>query len=133
MCSILYILIFIYIIAQYFLSDALSSCFGAIGVECVCVGCVANSFVTCLGMMHLTWTCEMRGSQIVLHILDSLRMVTVVCYLVSVLCIFHSWFRHRNIVVLQHTDIERVIGEPQAYPAEITNERYTRQTPDNTR
>jgi hypothetical protein len=46
MCSMLCILIFIYIIAQYFLSYALSSVYGEIGVECVCVGRVANLCVT---------------------------------------------------------------------------------------
>jgi hypothetical protein len=36
-----------------------------------------------LRMMHLTLTCEMCGSRIVQRILDSLRMTTVACYLVS--------------------------------------------------
>jgi hypothetical protein len=49
-----------------------------IGVERVRVGHVANLCVTRSG------TCEMRDSQIVQHILDSLRMATVTCYLVSV-------------------------------------------------
>jgi hypothetical protein len=37
-----------------FLSDALSSVYGAIGVERVCVGRVANLCVTHSGTMHLT-------------------------------------------------------------------------------
>jgi hypothetical protein len=79
------ILIFIYIIDQYFLSDALWNMFiYMIRVECVRVGYVANLCVTRSGTMYLTWTCEMRGSRIVLRILGSLRMMTVVCYLVYV-------------------------------------------------
>jgi hypothetical protein len=54
MCSILCILIFIYIIAQYFLSNALSCVYETIGVERVHVGHVANLCVTRLVMMHLT-------------------------------------------------------------------------------
>jgi hypothetical protein len=54
MCSMLCILIFIYIIAKYFLSDALLNIYGAIGVEHVCVGHVANLCVTCSRTMHLT-------------------------------------------------------------------------------
>jgi hypothetical protein len=84
MCSMLCILIFIYIIAKYFLSDALLNIYGAIGVEHVSVGHVANLCVTCSRTMHLTWTCEMRGFQIVQRILDNLRMMTIVYYLVSV-------------------------------------------------
>jgi hypothetical protein len=50
------------------------------------------------------------------------------------LCIFHSWFRQRNLVVLHHTNIGRVIGEQQGYAVEITNERYMRASVlDNTR
>jgi hypothetical protein len=95
------ILIFIYII-RYFLSDALWNMYiYAISVERVCVGrvenlCVghvANLCVTRSETMHLTWTYEMRGSWIIQRILDSLRMTTVACYLVFVLCVFHSWFR----------------------------------------
>jgi hypothetical protein len=37
MCSMLCILIFIYILTQYFLSDALLNIYGAIGVERVIV------------------------------------------------------------------------------------------------
>jgi hypothetical protein len=66
------------------------SCYGAIGVEPVCVGGEVNLCVTHAGMMHLTLTCEMHGSRIVHCILDSLRMATVVCYLMSFLCVFHS-------------------------------------------
>jgi hypothetical protein len=40
--NVLCILIFIYIIAQYFLSNDLLNIFGAIGVECVHVARVAN-------------------------------------------------------------------------------------------
>jgi hypothetical protein len=54
MCSMLCILIFIYIITQYFLSNDLSRVYGAIGVECVRVGCVKNICVTHSEMMHLT-------------------------------------------------------------------------------
>jgi hypothetical protein len=54
MCSMLCILIFSYIIAQYFLSDTLSRVYGAISVERVRVRRVANLCVTCSGMMHLT-------------------------------------------------------------------------------
>jgi hypothetical protein len=42
------------------------------------------------------------------------------------LCIFHSWFRQRNPIVLRHTDIDRVIGEQWGYDTEITNEKYMR-------
>jgi hypothetical protein len=54
MCSTLFILIFIYIITQYFLTDALSSVYGAIGVEHVRVGRVTNLCVTHSEAMHLT-------------------------------------------------------------------------------
>jgi hypothetical protein len=54
MCFMLCILIFIYIIAHYFLSGALLNIYGAIAVERVHVGCVANLCVTHSGMMHLT-------------------------------------------------------------------------------
>jgi hypothetical protein len=37
--------------------------------------------------MHLTLTCEMHGFQIVQHILDNLRMMIIVCYLVSGPCV----------------------------------------------
>jgi hypothetical protein len=74
--------------------------YGAIGVERVRVGCVVNQCITRSGMMHLTLTCEMHGSLIVHHILDSLRMMTVACHLVSALCVFHSLFWQRNPVVL---------------------------------
>jgi hypothetical protein len=59
------------------------------------------------------------------------RMATVVCYLVSIFCVFHSWFRQRNPIVLRHTDIGRLIGEKWGYATKIMNERYTRQTSDN--
>jgi hypothetical protein len=79
------ILIFIYIISQYFLFDALWNMFiYTIGVERVCVGHVVNLCVSRSEMMHLTWTCEMRGSRIVQCILDNLRMVIVACYLLFV-------------------------------------------------
>jgi hypothetical protein len=55
-----------------------------IGVERVRVGHVANLCVTRSRMMHLTRTCEMRGFRIIQRILDSLRMMTVACYLVFV-------------------------------------------------
>jgi hypothetical protein len=42
-----------------------------------------NLCVTHSGMMHLTLTCEMRGSFIVQRILDNLRIMTIACYLVS--------------------------------------------------
>jgi hypothetical protein len=49
------ILIFIYIIGQYFLFDALLNMFiYVIGVERVRVGHVVNICVTHLGMMYLT-------------------------------------------------------------------------------
>jgi hypothetical protein len=115
------------------LSDALSSIYGAIGVEHVRVGHIANLCVTHSRMMHLIWTCEIRGSWIIQRILDSLRMTTVVCYLVFVLCVFHSWFRQCNPIILWHTDIRCAIGEQRSYAAEIMNRRYIRQTPDNTR
>jgi hypothetical protein len=35
------------------------------------------------GIIHLTLNCEMHGFRIVQHILDSLIMTIVVCYLVS--------------------------------------------------
>jgi hypothetical protein len=54
------------------------------------VGRVANLCVTCSGLMHLTRTSEMRGYRIIQLILDNLRIVTVACYLVSVLCVFLS-------------------------------------------
>jgi hypothetical protein len=61
-----------------------------IDVGRVHVGHVVNLCVTHLGTMHLTRTCEMCGPQIVQCILDSLRMVMAACYLVPVLCVFHS-------------------------------------------
>jgi hypothetical protein len=89
----------------YFVVYIITIIYGAIGVERVRVGRVAKLCVTHSGMMHLTWTYEMRGSQIVQHILDSLRMATVACYLVSFLCVFYLWFRQRSPVVLRHTNI----------------------------
>jgi hypothetical protein len=60
------ILIFIYIIDQYFLFDALWNMFiYAIVVERVRVELVVNLCVTHSGMMHLMWTYEMCGSWIV--------------------------------------------------------------------
>jgi hypothetical protein len=47
------------------------------------VGHLANLYVTHWGKMHLTLTCEIRDSQIIQHVLDSLRIATVTCYLVS--------------------------------------------------
>jgi hypothetical protein len=38
--------------------------------------------------MHLTLSCEVHHSQIVQHILDSLRMVTSVCYLVTLALLY---------------------------------------------
>jgi hypothetical protein len=105
----------------------------AIGVERVHVGRVANLCVTRSGMMYLTWTCEMRGSWIIHRILDNLRIVTVACYLVFVLCVFRSWFWQCSPVVLWYTDIRQVIREQWGYATEIMNERYTRPTPNNMR
>jgi hypothetical protein len=105
----------------------------AICVERVHVGHIANLCITRLRMMHLTWTYEMCGYRIVNRILDSLRMTTVACYLVSVLYVFHSWFWQHNLVVLWHTNIRRLIKEQQGYAGDIMNRRYTRLTPDNTR
>jgi hypothetical protein len=59
----------------------------AIGVAHVCVGHVANLYVTRLRTMHLTLTYEMCGSRIVQRILDILRMATVTCYMVSDSCV----------------------------------------------
>jgi hypothetical protein len=53
-------------------------------VERVHVGHVVDLCIASSGMMHLTWTSKMRGSQIIQRILDSLRMVIVVYYLMSV-------------------------------------------------
>jgi hypothetical protein len=79
------ILIFIYITINICLSDTLWNMFiYAIGVERVHVGYVANICVTRSETMHLTWTYEMCGSRIVQCILDSLRIMTIACYLVSV-------------------------------------------------
>jgi hypothetical protein len=74
----------------------------------------------------------MRGSRTVQRILVSLRMVTVACYLVSVLCVIRSLFWQRNPVVLRYIDIGHVIEEQRDYATEIMNGRYTRQTPDTT-
>jgi hypothetical protein len=60
-------------------------------------------------------------------------MVIVVCYLVSVLCVFCLRFQQRNSIVFRHTNIGHVIGEQCGYATEIMNGRYIRQTPDNTR
>jgi hypothetical protein len=43
-----------------------------------------------LGTIHLTLTCEVCGFQIIQRILDSLRMMIVVCCLVFVSCTFRS-------------------------------------------
>jgi hypothetical protein len=127
------ILIFIYIIGQYFFIWCfMKYVYGAIGVERVRIVCVANLCVTHSRMIHLTWTCEIHGFWIVQHILDNLRMVTVAFDLVSVLCVFHSWLRQRNPIILWHIDIGRVNREQRGYAAKITNGRYTRQILDNT-
>jgi hypothetical protein len=42
------------------------------------------------------------------------------------LCIFHSWFRQRNPIVLYHIDIERLIREQRSYATKILNKRYMR-------
>jgi hypothetical protein len=55
MCSMFCILLFIYIIAQYlFIRCFMKYVYGAIGVERVCVGRVANLCITRSGTMHLT-------------------------------------------------------------------------------
>jgi hypothetical protein len=82
------ILIFIYIISQYFfiwcfikyvyLRDRCRTC--------TCSTCSKPMHHS--GTMHLTWTCEMRGSWIVQHILDNLRMTTIVYFLMSVFVSF---------------------------------------------
>jgi hypothetical protein len=41
--------------------------------------------------MHLTLSCEVHRSRIVQHILDSLRMVTSVCYLVTLALVYLSF------------------------------------------
>jgi hypothetical protein len=56
------------------------------------VGRVANICVTHLGMMHLILTCEVHHPELS-PFLDSLRMETIACCLVSSLCIFRWWFR----------------------------------------
>jgi hypothetical protein len=67
--------------------------------------------------------CVLSGVCLVLSgILDRVRMATVACYLVFVLC----------PIVLRHTNIGRAIREQWGYATEIPNGRYTRQTPDNT-
>jgi hypothetical protein len=48
--------------------------------------------------VHLTLTCEMRGSRIVQRIFDSLRIATVACYLVSGSCV--SFIHDFNSVTL---------------------------------
>jgi hypothetical protein len=73
----------------------------AIGVEHVRVGHVANLCVTRSGTMHLTLTCEMRGSRIVQRILDSMRMSIIVFYLVSV---FVSFIHDFGSVTLLFSD-----------------------------
>jgi hypothetical protein len=58
------------------------------------------------------------------------------CYILSgvwLLCVFHSWFRQCNPVVLWNINIGSVIGEQHGYAAKITNRRYTSQKPNNTR
>jgi hypothetical protein len=117
----------------YFMIYVIAIVYGAIVVERVCVGRVANLCVARSRMTHLTWTYEIRGSRIIQRILDSLRMMTVACYLMSILCVFRPWFQQRNPVVLRHTDIGRVIGEQRGYVTKIMNGRYTKQTADNTR
>jgi hypothetical protein len=48
--------------------------------------------------MHLTLNCEMCDSRIFQRILDSLRMVIVACYLMSVSCV--SFIHDFNSVTL---------------------------------
>jgi hypothetical protein len=86
-----------------------------------------NLCVTHFVMMHLTLTCELRGSWILQRILDSLRMMKVACYLVFVSCTFRLWFRQRNSIILWHTGINRLIAEQRGYGVKIMNRRYMRQ------
>jgi hypothetical protein len=51
--------------------------------------CLTNICVTHSRMMHLTFTRELHGSQIVQHILDNLRMANVACYQIFCLRTFH--------------------------------------------
>jgi hypothetical protein len=50
-----------------------------------------NLCVTHSGMMHLTLSCEVHHSRIVQCILDSLRMVASVCYLVTLAFVYLSF------------------------------------------
>jgi hypothetical protein len=41
--------------------------------------------------MHLTLSCEVHQSRIIHHILDSLRMATSVCYLITLALVYLSF------------------------------------------
>jgi hypothetical protein len=56
-----------------------------------------------------------------------------VIWLYWLLCIFYPWFQQRNLIVLRHIDIRCVFEEQWNYAAEITNEKYTSQKPNNIR
>jgi hypothetical protein len=58
----------------------------------VCVGRhLANLYVTHSEMMHLALSCEVHHFKIVQRILDSLRMMTSVYYLVSLALVYLSF------------------------------------------
>jgi hypothetical protein len=50
-----------------------------------------NLCIVHLGMMHLTVSCEVHHFEIVQCILDSLRMVTNMCYLVALALVYLSF------------------------------------------
>jgi hypothetical protein len=60
-------------------------------VYIVDIRCLANLCVTHSGTMYLTFSCEVCDSIIVQHILEILRMMGVVCYLVYSSCIVHDF------------------------------------------
>jgi hypothetical protein len=55
-----------------------------------------------------------------------LRIATIACYLVSALCIVHSWFRQHNHTVLSSHAQYQCVREQQGYATEIMNERHTK-------
>jgi hypothetical protein len=88
---------------------------------------LADLCVTRSEVIHLILSCEVYRSGIVQRILDSLRMVTSVCYLVMLPLVYLSFVvRQRNPIVLHHTNIGHVIGEQQGYTTKIMNGRYMR-------
>jgi hypothetical protein len=92
---------------------------------------IADLWVTHLGTTHLKFTCEVR----------SLNCPTYFgqpengggCMLFGRwLMYIRSWFWRHNHVVLWRTSFRCVFKEQRGYAAEIMNETYTSQRPNNT-